>query len=122
MNVEKIFASPVKREQLASVLGVETDREARRIISELQKKYNIINLQDGRGYFLADNATAIRYAEQERRRALKSFRKANDMLMRCRSSSGIEIPVRAHMRRIGGREDRIEGQLEFNMEGNNEDR
>ena len=67
MNVEKVFASPVKREQLASVLGVETDREARRIISELQKKYNIINLQDGRGYFLADNDTAIRYAEQERR-------------------------------------------------------
>ena len=122
MNVEKVFASPVKREQLASVLGVETDREARRIISELQKKYNIINLQDGRGYFLADNDTAIRYAEQERRRALKSFQKANDMLRRCRSSSGIEVPVRAHMRRIGGREDRIEGQLEFNMEGNNEDR
>lgn len=100
MNVVEIFSSPVKRCDLARVLGVESDREARRILSELQKTYNIINLQDGRGYFLADNKTAIRYAEQERKRALKSFNKANQMLMRCRGNDGIEIPVKAHMRKI----------------------
>lgn len=101
IEVEKIFAVPVKREDLAAVLGVGSDREARRILSELQMRYNIINLQDGKGYFLADDDTALRYAEQERRRAIKSFAKANAMIKRCRSVSGIEVPVRAHMRRIG---------------------
>jgi hypothetical protein len=100
LDVKAIFKEPVKRCDLARVLGVESDREARRILSELQKTYNIINLQDGKGYFLADNKTAIRYAEQERKRALKSFNKANQMLMRCRGNDGIEIPVKAHMRKI----------------------
>lgn len=109
MNVVEIFSSPVKRCDLAKVLGVDSDREARRILAELQKNHNIINLQDGRGYFLADNETALRYAEQERRRALKSFNKANLMVMRCKRASGIEIPVRAHVRHIGRRnnEDQI---------------
>lgn len=117
MDVQKLFAVPVKREDLASVLGVGSDREARRILSELQMRYNIINLQDGKGYFLADNDTAIRYAEQERRRAIKSFMKANEMIKRCRGASGIEVPVRAHMRRIGRIDARLEGQYEFDMEG-----
>lgn len=117
MDVQKLFAEPVKREDLASVLGVESDRVARKIVSELQMKYNIINLQDGKGYFLADNDTALRYAEQERRRAIKSFVKANAMIKRCRSVSGIEVPVRAHMRRIGKIDARLEGQYEFDMEG-----
>ena len=101
MNVVEIFSSPVKRCDLAKALGVESDREARRVLAELQKNHNIINLQDGRGYFLADNETALRYAEQERRRALKSFNKANLMVMRCKKASGIEVPVRAHVRHIG---------------------
>lgn len=96
-----VFKEPVKRGDLARVLGVDSDREARRILAELQKNHNIINLQDGRGYFLADNETALKYAEQERRRALKSFNKANLMVMRCKKASGIEVPVRAHVRHIG---------------------
>lgn len=100
LDVNVIFKEPVKRCDLAKVLGVESDREARRILSELQKTHNIINLQDGRGYFLADNETAMRYAQQERKRALKSFDKANQMIMRCTSSDGIEVPVKAHMRRL----------------------
>ena len=100
LDVKTIFKEPVKRSDLAKVLGVESDREARRILSELQQTYNIINLQDGRGYFLADDETAIKYAEQERKRALKSFNKANQMLMRCRNTNGIEVPVKAHMRKI----------------------
>lgn len=103
LDVHIIFAEPVKRENLASVLGVGSDREARRILSELQKSYNIINLQDGRGYFLADDETALKYAEQERKRALKSFLKANAMLKRCKKVDGIVIPVRAHVRTIGKR-------------------
>lgn len=100
LDIKAIFSEPVKRCDLARVLGVESDREARRILSQLQKTYNIINLQDGRGYFLADDETAVRYAEQERKRALKSFDKANQMLMRCKNASGIEVPVKAHMRKI----------------------
>lgn len=116
IDVHKVFAVPVKREDLASVLGVGSDREARRILSDLQMRYNIINLQDGKGYFLADDETALRYAEQERKRAVKSFLKANAMVKRCRSATGIEVPVRAHMRRIGTRDVIEEGQCVFDIE------
>ena len=51
-DVQTIFSKPVKRAELASALGVGSDREARRVLSELQKQYNIINLQDGRGFSL----------------------------------------------------------------------
>ena len=118
INVQAIFSKPVKRADLASALGVGSDREARRVLSELQKQYNIINLQDGRGYFLADNETALRYAEQERRRALKSFNKANEMVRRCKNVDGVVVPVRAHMRRIGKRGSFVsESQVIFELEG-----
>lgn len=113
IDVDKVFAVPVKREDLASVLGVGSDREARRILSDLQMRYNIINLQDGKGYFLADDETALKYAEQERKRAVKSFLKANAMIKRCRGETGIEVPVRAHMRRIRGTDKITPGQIIF---------
>ena len=113
IDVDKVFAVPVKREDLASVFGVGSDREARRILSDLQMRYNIINLQDGKGYFLADDETALRYAEQERRRAIKSFLKANAMIKRCRGATGIEVPVRAHMRRIAKTDKITPGQIIF---------
>lgn len=118
LNIQDIFSKPVKRAELASALGVRSDREARRILSELQKQYNIINLQDGKGYFLADNETALRYAEQERRRALKSFNKANEMLRRCKNVDSFLVPVRAHMRRIGEKASSVnESQVIFELEG-----
>ncbi len=112
-DIHIIFAQPVKRQDLALVLGCESDREARRILSELQKSYNIINLQDGKGYYLADDETVMKYAMQERSRALKSLQKANNMIRRCRSGEGYAVPVRAHMRRIGRRSPMVEGQIVF---------
>ncbi len=116
VDIIAMFSTPVKRKDLAVVLGCESDREARRVLSELQKSYNIINLQGGRGYFIADDETVMRYAEQERKRALKSFAKANAMLRRCRGNEGCVVPVRAHMRRIGRRQPLYEGQIIFELE------
>lgn len=110
-DIHIIFAQPVKRQDLALVLGCESDREARRILSELQKSYNIINLQDGKGYYLADDETVMKYAMQERSRALKSLQKANNMIRRCQHGGGKTIAVRAHMRRIGRRPSIAEGQI-----------
>ena len=98
------------------VLGCGSDREARRIIAELQKSYNIINLQDGKGYFLADNETLLTYAMQERSRALKSLEKANNMIRRCSAEPmGMCIPVRAHMRRLKSGDQLTEGQIIFEL-------
>lgn len=96
-----LFESPVKRGDLARVLGCDSDREARRLLSNLQKEYNIINLQDGNGYFLADDDEALRYALQERSRAIALLEKSNAIIRRCTQGKGVEIPVRAHTRRIG---------------------
>ncbi len=77
-----IFKNPVKREELPRIFGCG-DRKARKIIESLQENYNIINLQDGRGYFLADNETANRYARQEMRRGISLLRKAKKIMRRC---------------------------------------
>lgn len=119
-DIQIIFAKPVKRQDLALVLGCESDREARRILSELQKSYNIINLQDGKGYYLADDETVMKYAMQERSRALKSLQKANNMIRRCQHGGGYSVPVRAHMRRIGRREAMADGQVVFELEAPHE--
>lgn len=103
MNVFEIFKEPVKREELSKIFGC-SDREARRIVENLQKNYNIINLQDGRGYFLANDREAERYARQEMSRALKIFEKANGILRRTKHSEGIKIPVRAHLRCLPGKD------------------
>ena len=87
------FKNPVKRPDLPRVFGC-SDRQARKEIKMLQEKYNIINLQDGRGYFLADDVTAIRYAKQEMRRAISTFRNARRILKRCKENPDqIEIEV-----------------------------
>ena len=82
-DIAYIFKEPVKREELARVLGCSNDRQARERLAELQENYNIINLQDGRGYFLADDETAKKYAKQEMRRAISTFRKAQRIRKRC---------------------------------------
>lgn len=84
IDIER-FKNPVKRADLPRVFGC-SDRQARKEIDTLQEKYNIINLQDGRGYFLADDMTTIRYAKQEMRRAISTFRKAKRMLRRCKEN------------------------------------
>ena len=101
INVEILFKYPVKRRDLPKALGCDSDREARRIVAELKKKYNIVNMQDGRGYFLADDKTAVKVALRERKRAISLMKKANEILSRCESVPvDIVVPVKAHFRRI----------------------
>ena len=101
INVEIVFKHPVKRRDLPKILGCDSDREARRIIAELEKEYNIVNMQDGRGYFLADDKTAIKVALRERKRGIALIKKANEILSRCESVPiDIVVPVKAHFRRI----------------------
>lgn len=90
----------VKRQDLPKLFGC-SDRAARKRIEQLQEKYNIVNLQDGKGYFLADNKTALKYAKQERSRAKASYIKASRMIARCSDSQGEKVFVRAHFRTIG---------------------
>lgn len=102
--IEEAFRTPVRRERLKYVLGCKSDREARKVVEQLRKTYNIVNLQDGRGYFIADDETTLKYAVMRRRRALSEFRAASMMEMRCRKRQGMKIPVRAHFRTIGADE------------------
>ena len=104
IDVETVFKNPVKRCDLPKVLGCSSDRKARQIMAELEKSYNIVNLQDGRGYVLADDETAVKYAMQERKRGIASLKKANLILSRCKPVFGMPervVPVKAHFRRIG---------------------
>ena len=100
IDITKIFKEPVKRSELKTVFDC-SDREARLRIAKLMEHYNIVNLQDGRGYFLADDETAIKYAMQERHRGIMSLKKANMILSRCESGQfDMVVPVKAHYRRI----------------------
>lgn len=100
MNVEEVFKNPVPRSELPKIFNCG-DRAAREKISKLCEEYNIVNLQDGRGYVLADEETAIRYAMQERHRGIASLRKANNILKRCENPKiGIVVPVKSHYRVI----------------------
>lgn len=103
VDIKALFAKPVKRSELSVIFNC-SDREARRIVSSLMQKYNIVNLQDGRGYVLADNEMAVKYAMQERKRGIASLKKANLILSRCKPVFGMPervVPVKAHFRRIG---------------------
>lgn len=103
IDVETVFKNPVKRSELSVIFNC-SDREARRIVSSLMQDYNIVNLQDGRGYVLADDETAVKYAMQERKRGIASLKKANLILSRCKPVFGMPervVPVKAHFRRIG---------------------
>lgn len=100
--IEKLFSKPVKKADLPRVLGCSNERAARATISRLAEEYNIVNFQDGKGYFLADNETAIKYAMQERKRGIASITKANKIIKRCEETGkyGIVIPVIGYMRRL----------------------
>ena len=100
-NIIEIFKTPVKRAELPRIFG-KSERECRRIMSELVKEYNIVNLQDGKGYFLADDDTVLKYAMQERNRGISALSKANMIITRLYKEKdyGIVVPVRAHTRRI----------------------
>ena len=100
-----VFNTPVKRSDLPRVLGCQNskdkDRMARNIVSELQEEYNIVNMQDGKGYFLASKEQARVYAMKEIHRGTKIVRKGMKMLRRCEDDGDYtKIPVQAHFRRI----------------------
>lgn len=100
LKVIEIFKEPVKRSELPIIFGCG-DREARKILAHLREKYNIINLSDGKGYILADDETALRYAFQERKRAISVFKNASRIIARCTpSQGGREVLVRSHYRRL----------------------
>ena len=97
----KLLQKPVTRSRLITLTG-ESDREVRKRIQRLREMgYNIINNQDGKGYFLASDEETLKYARMRRKRALSEFKAANLMEMRCMHKDGIEIPVKAHFRTIG---------------------
>jgi biotin operon repressor len=106
INVAEVFEKPVRRSELIRVLDCKSDREARKCIEQLREKgYNIVNDGDGRGYYLASDEETLKYAAMRRKRALAEFRAANLMMLRVSKKEGIKIPVRAHFRTIGNRED-----------------
>lgn len=113
MDIKEFFSTKRSRKEIAQFFEC-SDREARSRISDLQEHYNIVNLQDGKGYFIADDETVKKYAEQEMHRAIKSFNKARKMLARVESADGIKIPVKAHLRRLKAVGDETdENQLEW---------
>ncbi len=96
-----LLKQPMTRSELVIKTG-ETDRAVRKRIQLLREKgYNIINRQDGKGYFLASDEETLKYARMRRKRAIAEFNAANLMEMRCIHKDGIEIPVKAHFRTIG---------------------
>ena len=99
MNVREIFKEPKTKKELMSIFKCD-EREIRRKIASLQKNYNIVNFQDGKGYFLANDKQVEKYAKQELKRAVNIFTKASQMLKRVSAPEGIKIPVKAHFRTV----------------------
>jgi biotin operon repressor len=112
INVAEVFRNPVRRSELVDVLDCKSDREARKCIEQLREKgYNIVNGCDGRGYYLASDEETLKYAAMRRKRALAEFRAANLMMLRASKKEGIKIPVRAHFRTVGKRDDENTNQI-----------
>ena len=111
INIEA-FKTPVKRSELPALFGC-SDRQARAIIKSLSDQYNIVNLQDGRGYVLADKATTERYAKQEMKRGITIIKKASAMFKRCAEADddAVVVPVTAHLRTI--RKGKYKNQMEL---------
>jgi len=103
MNVAEIFKTPKTKQELCLIFNCD-DRTLRSKISKMQKRYNIINLQDGKGYYIASDKDVEKYARQEMHRAIKIFNKARTMLKRVESKEEYKVPVQAHFRRITKKE------------------
>ena len=85
-NVEfyaEYFKTPRQREELRSLWQCD-NRTVRDNISKLQKDLNIVNLQDGKGWYIPEKVAEITaYAKQEYSRGVKSIAKAYKMFKRC---------------------------------------
>lgn len=99
---------PVKRSELAYALNL-TDREMRDILHEAKKKMPIINLQDGKGYFIPDmNSTEDRrllaiWTKQELNRSKETI-ECIKPAVKTLSNCGIFVPIPKEIR-IFGRSD-----------------
>lgn len=82
LDIKAIFSFPRKRKELPVIFNTD-DRGARIIITKLQEKYILINLQDGRGYFIGDSKDGIKYSFQELSRGKSSIEKVCNILAQC---------------------------------------
>ena len=79
----EFFKTPRSKEELRKFWKCD-NRTVRDNISRLQRDLNIVNLQDGKGWYIPDSAKDISaYAKQEYSRGLKSIAKAYRMFKRC---------------------------------------
>ncbi len=79
MNIVELIPlgeqNAISRKELCRLVGT-SDRRMRRIIAQLSRQYPICNLQNGKGYFLADNKeVANKMLRQEINRAKSIFLK-----------------------------------------------
>ena len=78
-----LFRIPRTKEDLQIIWDCD-ERTVRRNVAELQKNLNIVNLQDGRGWFIPDKTEEIlAFAKQEYSRGIKNIAKAYKMFKRC---------------------------------------
>lgn len=85
------FKKPRQREDLRKLWQCD-NRTVRDNISRLQKDLNIVNLQDGKGWYIPETEKEVRaYCSQEISRGLKSVIKAYQMSKRCVSENQIDM-------------------------------
>lgn len=93
-NIEfyaKYFKTPRQREDLRQLWQCD-NRTVRDNISKLQKDLNIVNMQDGKGWYIPETEKEVRaYCSQEISRGLKSVIKAYQMSKRCVSENQISM-------------------------------
>lgn len=90
---EDFFRKPRTREELRKYWQCD-NRAVRENISTLQKELNIVNLQDGKGWYIPDTEKEVRaYCSQEISRGLKSVIKAYQMSKRCVSENQISMDL-----------------------------
>lgn len=92
--IEQLFSTPKTRAELRKEWNT-SDRELRIIVGRLQEYYPIVNLQDGRGYFLGNEEECFQYLLQELSRGISSAEKIQNIASFCRfSDEGAENIIR----------------------------
>ena len=86
------FSEPKSRADICDLFNTH-DVTARQYIAKLQNLgLNIVNLQNGRGYYIPKDAKAVaEYAKQEINRGLACIVKGYKMIKRCGQENQIDI-------------------------------
>jgi len=97
------FKVPRTRKEVRDCWGC-TDNCARITIRKLQDRgLNIVNLQNGKGYFIPNNPKVVaEYAKQEIARGLSCITKGYAMIKRC--GQDFQISIEEIMKRIESEE------------------